>query len=82
MGLFGVLFPREAAQLRLQGRRLAELREHAGLDDTQNPDLEEVIEELRAGRDIKAAQLYSTLMGVSVGESHLAVSELKAQLSL
>lgn len=82
MGLFKLLFPREAAQLSLQGRRLAELMDRAGLDDAQNPDLAEVVEELRAGRDIKAAQLYSTHMGVGVGESHLAVSEMKARLSL
>lgn len=82
MGLFRVLFPREAAQLSLQGRRLAELMERAGIDDAQNPELAEVVEELRAGHDIKAAQLYSTITGAGVGESHIAVSDLKARLSL
>jgi len=79
MGLFRVLFPREAAKLALQERRLAQLLEHAGLDDSQNPELGPVIDEIRAGRDIKAAQLYGTTMGVGIGESQVAVTELKAR---
>jgi hypothetical protein len=80
VSLFGILFPREAARLSLNTKRVAELMDLAGLDDSSRPELSEVIREIRAGHDIKAAQLYSQVMGVGVGESHLAVSDIKSRL--
>lgn len=80
MGLFTILFPKEAAQLRLSSRRVSALMAASGLDDESNPALAGVVSELRAGRDIKAAQLYCEAMGVGIGESQVAVQELKQQL--
>lgn len=80
MALFRILFPKEAAQLKRNSRRVSALMAGSGLDDESNPALAGVITELRAGRDIKASQLYCEAMGVGVGESQVAVQELKQQL--
>ncbi len=82
MVLFNLLFPKEAAQLKLNSRRLSALMVASGLDDGANPALTGVITELRAGHDIKAAQLYCQETGASVAEGHLAVRELKQQLGV
>ncbi|MEO6880843.1 MAG: hypothetical protein ABI181_07840 [Mycobacteriaceae bacterium] len=80
MGLFNIMFPKQAAQLTLNSRRVSALMAGSGLDDESNPALAGVIAELRAGRDIKATQLYCEAMGVGVVESQVAVQELKGQL--
>lgn len=77
MTLFNLLFAKEAAQLRLNSRRLSALMAANGLDDVANPALIGVITELREGHDIKAAQLYCEATGAGIGEAQLAVQELK-----
>lgn len=52
------------------------------MDNSSDPALAEVVNELKAGKDITAAQLYCQVMGVGVGEGHTAVAELKQRLIL
>ena len=81
MSLFGLLFPGESAQLKLNARRINQLLSAAGIDDAEDPAFANVVAELRAGRDIKAAQLYCQTTGAGVGEARIAVSEIKARLA-
>lgn len=80
MSLFSFVFPREAARLALMTRRLNALMAEAGLDESTDPDLADVVAEIKAGRDVKATQLYCKKMGVGIGEGTLAVAEIRERL--
>jgi len=80
MALFSVMFPREAARLERAERLLGRLADLAGYDEWSDPLLAGVEEQVRAGNDIRAAQMYSNATGSGVGEARLAVSGLRARL--
>ena len=77
MALFQLMFPREAARLERAERVLSRVVDLAGYDEWADPLLAGVEDEVRAGRDIKAAQLYAKATGSGVGAARLAVTDLK-----
>ncbi len=77
MSLFTLFFPREAARLARAERVATRAAVLAGYDEWADPLLTDVVAEIKAGRDIKATQLYSEATGSGLGEAKVAVDELK-----
>ena len=50
-----------------------------GYDERADPLLTDVVAEVRAGRDIKAVQVYTQVTGSTLGEAHLSVKLLKSR---
>jgi hypothetical protein len=80
MSLFSFLFPREAARLARTERLIGRLADQAGYDEWSDPLFQEVVSELRGGRDIKAVQLYTQVTGSGIGEARLAVEDLRRRI--
>ena len=78
MTMFQLLFPAEAARLARAERLLARVAELTGYVESADPRLTGVMAELRAGREIKATELYSKATGCGVHEAALAVQALRA----
>jgi len=72
-------FRNDSDGLRLWLERYDLLAASAGFDVAKAPTLAPVMAEIRAGTDIKAAQVYSTAFGCRLSEAHAAVSYLKAR---
>ena len=81
MSMFKAFFPVEAARLALLERRVQALLAAADLQDATDPALDDVVAALRAGQDIRAVQRYSEITGAGIGESRIAVQELKLTLA-
>lgn len=80
MGVFEFLYPRPAARIEFLSRQVARLNRMTGYDELSDPDFQDIITELRAGREIKAAELYCKRFGASIGESHTAISEIRKRI--
>lgn len=72
---------RDSGRLPWLERRLDLLSEAVGFDLATLSTLAPVVAEIRAGRDVKAAQVYCELFGASVPEGVTAVADLKQRMS-
>ena len=61
-------------------RRYDLLAAEVGFDVAQSPTLAPVVTEIRAGNEIKAAQVYSKLFDCPLSEAIVAVADLTARL--
>jgi hypothetical protein len=80
MSMFSILFPGEAARLARAERLLGRLADRAGYDEWSDPLLQDVVTEVREGKEIKAVQLYTQATGSGIGEARLAVEDLRRRL--
>ncbi|MCH6470792.1 hypothetical protein [Sinomonas terrae] len=80
MTFFDFLNPRSTGRIERLSRQVARLNRMMGYDELTDPDFQDIIGEIRAGREIKAAELYCKRFGASIGESHAAVSDLRQRL--
>lgn len=80
MSLFSLLFPGEAARIARADRLIGRLADQAGYDEWSDPSLQDVVAEVRRGRDIKAVQLYTQATGSGIGEARLAVEDLRRRI--
>gem|GEM_PF-5694071 len=76
---FSILFPRVAARLARAERIADRAISMLGYDERADPMLTDVVAEVRAGRDIKAVQVYTQVTGSTLGEAHLTVKLLKSR---
>jgi hypothetical protein len=79
MSLFSVMFPTDAARLARAERLLGRLSDLAGYDEWSDPLLAGIADEVKAGRDIKAAEMYCKATGSGVGEARIAIADLRAR---
>lgn len=71
---------RNSGRLPWLERRIDLLSEAVGFDLVTLSSLAPVIAEIRAGRDIKAAQVYCELFGCGTAEGVVAVADLRRRL--
>jgi hypothetical protein len=79
MSLFTFFFPADAARLARAERFARRAAALSGYDEWHDPLMTDVIAEIKAGRDIKAVQIYCQVTGSSIAEGRLAVDELKVR---
>lgn len=80
MGFFEFLYPRSAARIDLLSRQVARLNRMMGYDELRDPQFQDIVAEIRGGREIKAAELYCKRFGASIGESQAAISVLRQRM--
>lgn len=77
MGRIGSIFSRDAAATQFYRRVLRDSAQKGSYDLLRDERYQTVIDEVLAGRDIKATQVYCDKMSAPVAEGQAAVAEIR-----
>lgn len=80
--LFSLLCPVEKARLGRAEPMIGRLTDVAGYDEWPDPLLAGIQDEVTAGHEIKATQMYCLATGAGIAEARLAVDSLRKELAV
>jgi hypothetical protein len=80
--LFSLFCPVEKARLARAERMIGRLADVAGYDEWSDPLLAGIQDEVTAGHEIKATQMYCLATGAGIVEARLAVDSLRKKLAV